>query len=71
MNQQQQIRVDLKDTEQIKCKECGNNTFEQVVFLHKISALLSPYGQESIYPVLVFQCSKCHTVVDETMLNVE
>jgi len=68
---QQQIRVDLKDTEQIKCKGCGNNTFEQVVFLHKLSALLSPYGQESIVPVAVFQCTKCHLVVEETLPQME
>jgi uncharacterized Zn finger protein len=64
---QQRIKIDLKDSEQIVCKECGNKTFKQVVFLHKLSALLSPYGQDSIIPVAVFQCTKCGALPEETL----
>lgn len=64
---QQPINISLKDTEELICKECGNNTFQQVMYLRKLSALLSPSGQDTLIPVAVFQCTKCHEILPETM----
>ena len=59
-NQQQpQIQVDLSKTTAIKCEECKNETFTQVFKMRKLSALLSPAGQESMIPIQAFACAKC------------
>ena len=56
---QTQVQVNIKDTETIVCEKCGNGLFIQSFFLKKISALVSPTGQESIVPVQVYSCGNC------------
>ena len=48
--------VDLSKAKTMKCEKCENPTFKQSLMLHKISALLSPNGQETIIPAAVFAC---------------
>tara|TARA_Y100000385_G_C13004309_1_gene598715 strand:+ start:311 stop:559 length:249 start_codon:yes stop_codon:yes gene_type:complete len=60
-NQQQQVTVDLSQAENIVCK-CGNYSYIQSYFLKRISALMSPTGQEAIVPVQVFSCGNCGEV---------
>lgn len=58
MNEEQQsVNVNIDQTEQIVCEECGHNTFVQSFFLRKVSAVIA--GQESILPISVFECSQC------------
>ena len=54
-----QTQINIKDTETIVCDKCGNGLFIQSFFLKKISALVSPTGQESIVPVQVYSCGNC------------
>jgi len=58
----QQINLNLKDAEDIKCEECENVYFTPVIMIKKISALISPTGQEIMAPVQLFQCSSCSHV---------
>tara|TARA_Y100000310_G_scaffold304511_1_gene343762 strand:- start:211 stop:435 length:225 start_codon:yes stop_codon:yes gene_type:complete len=51
--------MDISKAKQMKCDKCGNSTFKQTIMLHKLSALLSPNGQETIVPAAVFGCEKC------------
>lgn len=62
---QQQIRVNLKDAEDIKCDECDCLYFKPAVMIKKLSALISPTGQDTMVPVQLFQCSKCGHVNQE------
>ena len=57
--------VDLSKAKTMECEECKNVTFKQTIMLHKMSALVSPNGQESIIPAAVFACEKCHHVNTE------
>ena len=63
MQQQQQgpdlSNVDLTHAKDIVCEECGNKGFRQTMMLKKLSALVSPSGQEAIIPVMAFDCDKC------------
>ena len=52
-------QIDIGDTETIVCEECGNDTFVQVFQMRKLSALLSPTGQETMIPIQIFACHKC------------
>ena len=60
MNREQPgFNVDFSQTTEECCESCGNNTFVQVYQMRKLSALLSPTGQESMIPIQVFACAKC------------
>ena len=59
---QMREQIDLSKTSELKCEKCGNPTFKQTLMLHKMSALVSPNGQETIVPAAVFACEKCNHV---------
>ena len=54
-----QMNVDFSQTTGLKCDECKNETFSETFYIRKLSALLSPTGEESLIPVPTFACSKC------------
>jgi hypothetical protein len=64
MKQQEQpgVQIDISKADTITCEDCGNASFIQAFFLKKISALMSPTGQESIVPIQVFSCGSCGTI---------
>ena len=64
-NGQMQEQIDFSKTTQIQCESCGGSTFKQTLLLRKMSALVSPTGQETIVPMQVFSCEKCGHVNKE------
>ena len=62
---QMQEQIDISKTSAIKCETCENQTFKQSLLLRKLSALVSPNGQETIIPMAVFACEKCGHVNKE------
>ena len=56
---QMQEQIDFSKTTQIKCEACDGSTFKQTMLIRKLSALVSPNGQETIIPMAVFACEKC------------
>ena len=63
-NPNAQVRVDLKDAETIKCKSCNNYLFITSFVLKRLSALVSPNGQEALIPVQVYSCGNCGEVAE-------
>ena len=63
---QQQLDISKADT--IQCDDCGNASFIPAFFLKKISALMSPTGQEAIVPIQVYSCGNCG-IVPQKMLE--
>ncbi len=59
------MNVDLSKANTMKCEKCENPTFKQTLMLHRLSALVSPNGQETIVPAAVFACEKCGHVNEE------
>ena len=53
---QAQQTVDISQTNPVKCEKCENQTFKQTMILRKLSALVSPNGQETLIPVAAFAC---------------
>ena len=51
--------VDLTHATTLQCEECGCKGFKQTLMLKKLSALLSPTGQEALVPVAAFACEAC------------
>ena len=62
---QAQQTIDMSQTTPIKCEKCENSTFKQTLLIRKLSALVSPNGQETVIPVAVFACEKCGHVNSE------
>ena len=54
-----QQSIDMSKATSIICEKCENTTFKQTLIISKLSALLSPNGQETIIPSAVFACEKC------------
>ena len=57
--------IDLTHAKDITCDECGCKGFKQTMMLKRLSALVSPNGQEAIVPAAVFACEKCGHVNKE------
>ena len=57
--QQPQMNIDFNQTTAHVCEKCENDTFIQVFMMRRLSALLSPAGQESMIPIQAFACAKC------------
>ena len=65
MQDQLKQQIDLSQATPMKCEKCENSTFKQTLMLHKMSALVSPTGQETIVPAAVFACEACNHVNKE------
>ena len=46
--------IDLTHAKDIECEKCEHKGFKQTMMLKRLSAIVSPNGQESIVPVMAF-----------------
>ena len=51
-----QPQVDLSKADTIKCEDCGNYLFITSNVIKRISAIMSPSGQEALVPIQVYSC---------------
>lgn len=58
MGQRQQM-PDLSLATDLVCESCQNRTFQEVLLMKKVSALVSPNGKEGIIPIPTFACVAC------------
>ena len=58
------VKVDLSDAETMTCQKCDNKIFLQGYVVKRISAIVSPTGQEVIAPIQVFTCGSCGELLD-------
>jgi|TARA_R100000008_G_scaffold78872_1_gene60147 hypothetical protein len=54
--------VDLSKATTVECEACSNKTFKQTLIIKRLSAIVSPTGQEVIVPIAVFACERCDHV---------
>jgi hypothetical protein len=57
-NQQQPITIDITNATQQQCS-CGCKFFQPVIALFKVSAIVSPTGQELMAQQPAIVCAKC------------
>ena len=60
--QQPQMNIDFSQTTSEVCEKCENDTFHNIYKMRKLSALLSPTGEEAMIPIQVFACAKCGNI---------
>ena len=59
---QQEVQVDLKKADTIKCDDCVNYIFISGHVIKRLSAIMSPTGQEAMIPIQVYSCGNCGKV---------
>lgn len=64
MNEKMSMEQVLKYATDVLCPKCSSNTFETVIIIKKISALLSPSGEESILTLPAYRCTECHYILE-------
>lgn len=62
---QQKVNIDLSQATTMTCVECGSEQFKMEYLIKKVSALLSPTGDEMVIPMQVFSCSKCGIIPED------
>ena len=62
---QQQLNVDIKQTQSVTCDECGGVYFDQALIIRKASGLLTGQAKPSYIPIPVFKCIECGHVNGE------
>lgn len=53
------VNLDLENAQDVTCDNCGNYTFQEVVLMKRVSAIVSPTGKEAIVPIPTFSCNAC------------
>ena len=62
IGKQKQQTLDLSKADTMKCDDCGNYLFINSYIIKRISAIMSPNGQEGLVPVQVYSCGNCGAV---------
>jgi len=70
MNNQQQLNFDVSQIPDTICSVCGSKHFIPAYVVKKVSALISPNGQESFINIPVLVCLNCKTNIQD-MLEVK
>jgi len=58
-------QFDLSKATDFECSNCSCRYFETVFAFKKMSALVSPTGQESMIPIQTFRCTECGFIEKE------
>jgi len=64
-NNNQQIQVNIKDAQDVKCEECENIFFDKVTIIKKISKLLVGTSEDQLVPMETYKCSECGHINEE------
>ena len=68
MNQE---AIDLSKAETMLCEQCSSSLFDITYVIKRISAIISPTGQEAVIPVQVYSCNGCGKVPDVFLKELE
>ena len=63
--QNQEFNLDLSQTNEITCSNCGHNVFQHAFFLRRLSKFFSPDGVDRLIPLDTMICAKCGNVNEE------
>lgn len=66
MNQKQNININPDDLDDVIC-ECGCEVWAEEYTIKKVSALISPNGQEGVIPIPKMVCMECGKTLEEAL----
>lgn len=52
-------KINLKDQPTIVCDNCGHNYFREVVYIKKVSKLLTGSSEDTTVPFPIYKCDSC------------
>jgi uncharacterized Zn finger protein len=58
-------QISIKDAETVKCNNCENETFQEVLSFKKVNKLLTGAAQDTLVPFPIYKCDKCGHVNPE------
>ena len=58
-------KVNLRDSETIKCEQCESIYFREVIYIKKVSKLLTGSAEDTIVPFPTYRCDDCNHVNEE------
>ena len=58
-------KVNLRDSETIKCEKCESIYFREVIYIKKVSKLLTGSAEDTIVPFPTYRCAECKHVNPE------
>lgn len=70
MSNQQKHQIKPSDLQDVVCEYCENQTFVPIVFIKRLSPLMSPDGQEKFVPLEAFACNSCGKVPQMLLKNI-
>ena len=53
------VNVDMSKADDVCCDKCSGTLFQPVFHIKRLSALVSPSGQETYIPLQTFACVAC------------
>ena len=62
-----EIPFNIDQTIKMCCKKCNNDTFTQAVFIRKVPKLLVGSMMDQLWPIPVFNCTKCGETLVESV----
>lgn len=62
-----QPKIRIKETSEITCKNCKNNTFVPCFIMREIDRLTVGSSKKTLVPIEVMQCPKCFTILEDTL----
>lgn len=63
----QQPKLDLAKSTELKCENCGDVVFVTATIFRKIPKLVAGTQKDPIIPIEVFCCASCGTLIDELL----
>jgi DNA-directed RNA polymerase subunit RPC12/RpoP len=58
------VQINPNDLEDVVCDKCGSQCFEPTFLFKRLSAVLSPTGQETMVPLQIYRCADCGHIND-------
>jgi uncharacterized Zn finger protein len=52
-------KVNLRDSETIKCEKCEHTYFREVIYIKKVAKLLTGSAEDTIVPFPIYKCDSC------------
>ena len=53
------VKVDIKQTDTLACELCNCKIWDSAQIVKRVSALVSPTGQETLVPLPMLVCKNC------------
>ena len=55
-------KINLRDCPTIKCESCDGIYFKEVIYLKRVSALMTGSSEPTVVPVPIYQCVFCNHI---------